>query len=423
MITTPLLTNAEGKQRWPCVIFGLSCVALATLCWITFVGTKSFPDLQEIAVGPATQPGETWEGHNYPWPINSKGHPLSKDIYIAEFFGGQIETLNEYKVWKTPDDGMTVYHGSNSHVIAKPQPKDYQGIWFSPDFACAMGAGTNVAKSTKSKKEYGDVTIVEYLLKNSVACKPFLLLGTGAKNNAKILFENDFKAPKEETGFITMGRGSQDISKQLASFCTNVNYCGWRSPFDQNEVFICNKCMEACLHAKQSYYKIKHTDLPPYMDEIFWFPNQAPIDTVNDYLVDGVKDHEAGEAARENGDTLAYYAYAPHKHVQDGIKDGSSGLSLPKGKKDAKKELKPSSLGTFTISEEDCDEAISPSVLLNDDQTDMNQLSAYSCSSTSAMFMFPIAEGLETISEEEPTTPKSKPTTPKSEPKTPKGQK
>jgi len=188
--------------------------------------------------------------------------------------------------------------------------------------------------------------------------------------------------------------------------------------------------MEACLKAKQSYYTVAHTDLPSYMDELFWFPNQAPVISVNDYLVDKVKNFEAGKTALENGDTLAYYAYAPHMEVQDGVKDESSGLRLPKGKKGAKKDVKQSSLGTFTISEEDCDESISPSVLLNDDQTDMNQLSALSCSSTSAMFMVPISEsgptgyfGLETISEEEPTTPKSEPTSPKSEPKTPKGQK
>jgi len=414
-------------------------MALATLCWITFDGTKSLPDLQEIDVG-QTQPGvkgATWQGLDYPLPMNAKGKLVSQDMYPLETFGGQIEVLNGYKVWKPRDEinGLTVYHGSNARVDAKISNENYQGIWFSPDFACAMGAGTNTAKDAMSRG--GDVVIVEYVLKNSVDCKPFLLLGIGSRNNADILFENGFKtgAENEVEGFITMGRGSQDISVQLAEFCKNDNYCGWRSPYDQNEIFICSKCMKVCLKSTQTWYKVDKRDVQPSMEEVYWFPNQQPMNTVGSFVIKRKRRTEkdakakskfenllAGQAALYNGDTLAYYAYSIPYDVRE-VREESTPSHMttkdesipPKGKPNDENDA------SIPVVQNDCDQTIGPEFLYG-----KKKISTYNCKSRflygKKKVAWRVTPPTLQITEEdedldEPITPKSEPKTPKSDPK------
>jgi len=245
--------------------------------------------------------------------------------YDVNTFGGTIDTVGGYQVWTA--DGMTVYHGSHEKVdvqVVQPAGK-YEGIWFSPDFQCALGAATTKVKGAGSADSTagGSAIVVEYTLTND-DCKPFLLLGVGAENNAKILFENDFfKAGTDEKGVVSMGLPSARIKDQLKNFCEKEAYCGWRSPYDQNEIFICSNCMLACLTNKNTYYKVAYDKLPKNMAAMYWFPNQKGFDNMGEYDEGDGKGAAlrimAGRQALKDGKTLAFYAWTNHsENVQKG---------------------------------------------------------------------------------------------------------
>jgi len=385
MIKTPLLNNAEGKKRWTHITFTLSCMALATLCWIAFAGTKSFPDSEEIEVG-VTQPGivgADWKGDPYPLPVDPHGDLI--DSYPIVTFGGTIQGgTDEYQTWKTTESGLTVYHGSNMWVEATTKSAKHKGIWFSPDFACALGAGTNTVMTAGGS----EATVVEYILKNSDTCKPFLLLGVGAANNAKILQENGFKVNDKDPPKVTMALGSginNQIAGHLANFCANPDYCGWRSPFDQNEIFICNKCMKPCLIATHEYYKVSYGALPKQMEVEYWFPNQKTITHVNDYVGgDGQKDSKKGQTAVQSGETLAFYAYAeeiqPNSESQENDDPN-------------KKNEVPSKQKGPMVDKKQCTEKLSPAIMLNNDQLDSKKASSSGCKSESTWVFKPMEIG------------------------------
>lgn len=419
MITTPLLNNTEAKQRWSYIAFTVLCVALAALCWTAIGGTKSFPVSEETQVGvtaPVLAKPESWTGADFPSPIDASGNAVGS--YDAANFGGAQETLSGVKVWKA--DGLTVYHGS--HMVVDPKPSvAYQGIWFSPDFQCSLGAATTKVKgSGGGGGKGGDATVVEFTLKNTDNCKPFLLLGIGAANNAQILFENGFKKPTDQSGFVTMGRPSEDIKIQLENFCKNEAYCGWRSPWDQNEVFICSRCMADCLTSTKKIYKVLNKDVPDNMVTDYWFPNQAKFDNLGMYKDDQNKQNVVkGRAALISGETLAFYAstsYSDKVKEQEAPKENV----IPNGG-GAKGQIavvkeKPTSKGV-PMDELQCTSLLETSII-EDDVLEPKEISPFGCSSGNQLsFLIPLTPLSEMILEEEPQTPKSevqKSETPKS---------
>jgi len=408
MITTPLLNDAGGNKRLSYITFTLSCVALAMLCWIAFAGTKLFPDSGEFEVGSPTQAvmvAADWTGKPYPSPTDPHGKVIAN--YPAATFGGQIQGgTEEYQTWKTTGSGLTVYHGSNVRFDATRASGNHQGIWFSPDFAAALGAGVNTMRQDGGT---GRTVVMEYILKNSKNCKPFLLLGMGAANNAKILHENGFKSSNEEDPpKVTMALGSginNQIAVHLRKFCETSNYCGWRSPFDQNEVFICNKCMKHCLEATVNIYKIAWGDLPEQMAVEYWFPNQEVKTTVNNYVgKDGNEDSNKGKEAVQSGETLAFYAYS-YKKTQSSSESQENDEpnkvpSKPKGPK---------------VDKEKCTKTLPPEIMFDNDQIDGKMVSSSGCSSESKWKLIPLSVGGLTGNdniiledEEEELTPKAK---------------
>lgn len=327
MITTPLLKNTEAKQRWSYIAFTVLCVALALLCWAAIGGTKSFPVSEETRVGPGAsasasasssfssadtaeilqpvlKPDKTWVGLEY-LHVPSNSDVMPQKTYDVQNFGGEIDEIDGRAVWTTKAGGLTVYHGSNKEVDPTQAHglKSIKGIWMSPDFLCSL-AGAAV----KSTNKGGTPTIVEFTLQNGPECLPFLLLGIGAKHNAAILFQNHFRKSGETEGYVTMGRPSIEIRVQLENFC-NENaeaFCGWRSPFDQNEVFICNRCTKACLKSTGEIHKFDPTELKA--GTVYWFPGKN-LEQLTKYDPDG-KDLKAGEKAQERGDTLAFWMAA-----------------------------------------------------------------------------------------------------------------
>lgn len=349
MITTPLLKNTEAKQRWSYIAFTVLCVALAMLCWTAIGGTKSFPVSEETRVGTGASSSSTgaaaaaadtgptgptgagpkpvltmkgiWiekdpktkevKDCEYPSPVNHEMKPVKG--YDPETFGGTVDI--HAGTWAT--DGLTVYHGSSKVVEASKPHDDYKGIWMSPDFKCSLGGATSKVHEDAS----GIATVVEFMLKNDANCKPFLLLGIGAEHNAKILYANGFKQKGLKAAaepYVTMGRPSKEIQEHLEEFCAKSPYCGWRSPFDQNEVFICNKCMPLCLTSTKRIYQwdgeAESNPMPQNMATQYWFPKTGMIRTLGQYEGEYSKGEgapiEKAKKAQEKGETLAFYAEA-----------------------------------------------------------------------------------------------------------------
>jgi len=104
-----------------------------------------------------------------------------------------------------------------------------------------------------------------------------------------------------------MGIPSAGIKEQLKNFCKKGAYCGWRSPYDQNEIFICRQCMLDCLTNERTYYEV--AKLPQNMATMYWFPNQKVFDTMGRYDEGNGENVVAGMKALNDGKTLAFYAW------------------------------------------------------------------------------------------------------------------